>query len=624
MPISTRVLLLLSALSSLGHASPIVAQTAQLVGRDVPALNSDGYDYVIIGGGTSGLTVANRLTEDGTKTVLVIESGKLDDQEPGVLVPGYVVNNDDLGSKYVYNLSSTPQQHLGNRTYGVYAGHVVGGGSAVNGLVFDRGTAGDYDLWEALGNRGWGWHDLLPFFKKSETFTPQKQELAEQYGFAYDVHAHGFDGPVQSSMPGYVWPGTLDFFEAWQQMGVDYTPDGTNGSARGVFWFQASVDPRKYTRSYARTAHYDAAKKRANFHLLTGQTVTKIVLQNKKATGVMFVANATAAATHVRARREVILAAGAVHSPQVLQLSGIGANALLSSIGVKTLVDLPGVGENLQDHPSLYFRGSFTNDHALNPTNLTTNATFAAEQLARYYASASGPYTLARGAGGAFLPLSQILPAAALPGLLASFTTPPPAAAAAAAAVRAGYQRQAHLLRAFHAANRLTASESSFVADCGLAQSLQKPLSRGRITLASASPFAAPVVDYGVLSHPADLAVLVALTRVNRALFTQPALAKLGPKLTLPDPEAVTDRQLEEVVRENLQPSMAHPCCTTPMGRRGEGAVVDGRLRVHGVRGLRVVDAGVMPLVPATHLSASVYAVAEKAAHMIMEDAGGY
>jgi choline dehydrogenase len=334
----------LSTSSKAAHATKVRSNTALL----------STYDFVIIGGGASGLTVADRLTEDPSTTVLVLEYGPFDSHEPPVLVPGLL---NLTSTPYWFNLSSTPQQHLKNRTFQVTIAAAVGGGTVINGMFFHRGAKADYDAWEELGAHGWGWSDLLPYFKKTETFTPPEASFAREWGIEWKGDVHGTQGPLQISYPPYQFPVIKNFFDAFHELGVTTPEDPSDGSAKGVFWVPSTLDPIERTRSYARTAHYDRiAATRPNYHVLPLAAATRILFDGpNKATGVEYVDRITNDTFQVNATKEVILAAGPVHTPQLLLLSGIGDKDALAEYGIKCIADVPGVGHNFQDHPTMFF-----------------------------------------------------------------------------------------------------------------------------------------------------------------------------------------------------------------------------------------------------------------------------
>jgi choline dehydrogenase-like flavoprotein len=262
----------------------------------------------------------------------------------------------------LYDIQSVPQAGLRNRTIAVLAGKVVGGSSAVNAMMTLRGAAADYDRWGSLfGEKShWSWDGLLPFFKRALNFAPPDAAVTKSANITYDTSFWGNTSGVYAGWPSFQYPGTTAQMDAFRGMaGVPFVKDSGAGEP-GVYWYPTFMDPKLVERSYARTGHHDKAANRTNYHLVTGSKVIRIVLNGTTATGVAFVpvtarpaSNHTALETVVRARKEVILSAGGIHSPQVLQLSGIGPHKLLSSANITTVVDLPGVGQNFQDHPMI-------------------------------------------------------------------------------------------------------------------------------------------------------------------------------------------------------------------------------------------------------------------------------
>ncbi|KAK4910293.1 hypothetical protein LTR49_021039 [Elasticomyces elasticus] len=590
----TREALLALALASLSYSAPLIPLAPRAVALDNVSQLRPEYDYVVIGGGTSGLVVANRLTEDPTINVLVIEHGPLGAQDGGTAVPGLPVPD-----RYKRDYVSVPQPGLNNRTSPVYTAAVVGGGTVVNGMFFNRGSAADYDAWEKLGNPGWGWNDLLPYFIKSETFTSPSADIAAKYAgvISPEMSVHGTKGPVGSSFSNYQYPIIKNFFRGWNAIGLATQPEPNGGDANGAIYGPISAMAKNQSRDDASDAYYrPVAGLRDNFHLITEQTVTKINLDGMKRTNsVNFVARsnttmtANTTVTTAYATREVILAAGAPHSPQVLQLSGIGPKDLLSSLGIETLVDLPGVGRNFQDQPSMflqftcpmtipYFSGSIVAYIPLQ--NMTSNYLQVIDR-----AAAVDPESL--------------FPADCDPTILA------------------GYRAQRDLILALYASAHATVQEVAWAGGNTVSNALLKPLSRGVITINSTDPTAPPVFDYRTFSHPTDLDTAVLSIRKIREWMASAPMQEVGPVETYPGENVTSDADLVAAIRGFATSTWAHPVGSCSMMKREYGGVLDPELRVYGVEGLRVVDASMMPMIVGSHTSSTVYAVAEKAADII-------
>ncbi|KAL2820135.1 hypothetical protein BDW59DRAFT_181508 [Aspergillus cavernicola] len=577
------------------------------------------YDYVVVGGGVSGLVVANRLTEDPRTTVLVIEAGKIDNYSVNVQYPRYLslagINNS-------WPITSLPIPELNNRTAVVPAARILGGGSAINGMAFDRGSPGDYNLWgEIIGDHTWNWEGLLPYFKKSETFTPPTQVQQKELGISFDMSFHGTGGPVQSSYPPFIYSTSKVFLNALRQLRIPIQLDGT-ANALGGFWNPNSLDPIARERSYARTTYHERSDGRPNYHVLAEALATKLT---PDLSGVEYIAGYNASLNsmpidakkrRVQARKEIIMAAGAVHTPKILQLSGIGSATVLSSLGIKQTINLPGVGENLQDHPVLYGAMSLTNlsDPTQDSTYLSTNATYDAEMGALYELNRTGPWTVATGNTFAFLTAQH---------LNMSITDIEHAAQQPASQyLRAGLDQTI-----IHGYEKVKAATIRSVAEGKVALTenlfggvacLQKPLSRGSIHAASTDPYQMPLVEYRSLSNPLDLQALVQSTRFNTDILPQtPAYKALGAVVQFPTPGS-SDEEIRAVIKASAAPSFAHPSGTCAMLTLEDGGCVDNKLRLYGSRGrVRVVDASIFPVVPSTHTQSTVYAVAEKAADII-------
>ncbi|KAK7954670.1 hypothetical protein PG988_015364 [Apiospora saccharicola] len=583
----------------------------------------DAYDYVIVGGGTSGLTVADRLTEHGKATVLVIENGPLPNSDAVTEVRGGM---GAFGSPYFYKIQSAPQIELHNASYPVLIGNAVGGSSAVNAMMTVRGTSEDYDRWGQLFRGGgsgraspWGWDGLLPYFKRAVTFTEPGPAVRDAVNITYDPSYWGDSSTVFAGWPSYQYPGLVPQIEAFREMpGVEFPPDSGSGRA-GVYWHPSFMDPRKVQRSYARTGHYDGIN-RTTYDLVYNSKVTKLNIEDLKATGVVFqtaVKNETRMVT-VKARKEVILAAGAVHTPQILQLSGVGPAKQLEEAGIETVVDLPGVGQNFQDHPMLGMAIMLRNFTVHpSPMDLLTNHNFSDWAKATWAKNRTGPYSIGIGNVAAWLGMPVVSPdryetiASKLEAQDHAAYLPPDTDPT----VIAGYKAQmSALANSIRSPNTAFYSSSLSGSNVPIGMSvLLHPLSRGSVRLNAAAPATSePIVDYRTLSNPLDLEILTEFVRFTRAYHFNTSLADYGPEELMPGPDVTSDEDLADFIRRSVSPSEYHPSGTAAMLPRELGGVVDEELKVYGVRGLRVIDASVMPTLPGANTCQTVYAIAEK------------
>ncbi|KAH7355004.1 choline dehydrogenase-like protein [Rhexocercosporidium sp. MPI-PUGE-AT-0058] len=584
----------------------------QAIQRSEEPANGTVYDYIIIGGGTSGLTVADRLTEDGSKSVLVIEYGYVDNGSD-ILIPP---SSPAVSPSRVYNYTCLPQPELNNRTRRPTAAAVLGGGSAINGMYFDRGSADDYDSWEKLGNPGWGWEGLFPYFQKSVNFTPPSAELTSQFNITYDIAAYGSASrQVHSSFPPYIWPTQAVMMQAFRDYGLLGQREGANGGAVGVFWVPNAMDPDTRSRSYARTAHYDPIAHRKNYHLLTGYKVEKILFsEDLRAQTVQVVAREPSSATWTMiAKKEIIIATGAIHTPLLLQRSGLGSKELLKEAGIDVLVDLPGVGQNFQDHAICSNIYNFTNDLVPNRAMMASDLAFNAAAQKEYQENKTGPVSGGAGSGGAFIPLrnltsSYIFIINSTLSQNASSYIP----AQYTGALLQGFLKQREIMMESWASNNSAVIEIPISGGATSTMVILKPLSRGSITINPSDPFGNPLVDYNTLVNPIDRQLLIEGLKLSREIFNSKALLELGAVEITPGANVTSDADVRAWIRDKADSSIAHPCGTASMMPRKLGGVVGPDLLVYGVKGLSIVDASIMPLIPGTHLSATVYAVAEK------------
>ncbi|KAL2039964.1 hypothetical protein N7G274_007367 [Stereocaulon virgatum] len=648
----------------------------RLRGRDINEPLLESYDYIVVGCGISGLVVTNRLSEIASRTVLCIEAGEADRYEAIIQDPVYV--GADIGGIYDWDLETVPQTQLDGNTRAMPQGKVLGGGSILNAMCWNRGGSDDFNAWEALGNPGWGWDGILPYFMKSETYTPiPSEEIAGEYSIHYNPAVHGTSGPVQVSYPRYFYPQSINLFAGMNLLGLPTQFDPNDGTSAGPAFVPTDLDPNNQTRSDARRTYFDPYVGRSNFHVITGQHVTRILIDgvssnqavsnptaggntngngpssgdnngfgfgpagstpplpgkrfarstssqdprtaSRRVTGVEFAPNATAPRRTVFATREVIVAAGALHSAQLLQLSGIGPSSLLAEFNIPMALDLPGVGNNLQDHCLVGTFYPYNNASYPSPTELTTNATYNAKAEQEYDTDKTGPWTAGSPNALAFNPLPLITNNSA--SILANASNQVPTEYLVAGldpTIIAGFIVQKQSLVRRLAENTVAAYEIINNNAGSLTVSVMHPFSRGTCYIQSADPFQPPAIDPRWLTNPVDRQVLIEALLFNRRILATPPMLELQPAQFVPPIDADEDA-INQIINNGIRTEF-HPSGTLAMLPLELGGVVDSHLRVWGTRNLRVVDAGIFPVIPAAHLQAVVYGVAEKAADIIKAD----
>ncbi|KAM5349281.1 hypothetical protein ACJ41O_005788 [Fusarium nematophilum] len=584
--------------------------------RDLRSVNAE-YDYIVVGGGTSGLVVANRLSEDPKKTVLVVEYGDFANTI-NATVP-YLTTQDQ--TPRLYHMTSVPQIHLADRVSNLRIGKAVGGGSTVNGMAWDRGSAVDYDSWEDLGNPGWGWKKLLKYFRKSSRFGPPADEYVEKYGFKWSPDAYG-DGPVSVGFPAWQWPAAALQARAWaEDLDAPVLTDGADGQNVGLAWLPQNADGKKATRSSSETAYYRPASKRPNLHLLVRHYGAAVKFHGKTAKGVEIASREGGKSRLIRSKN-VILAAGAVNTPRILQLSGVGPEKLLKSLDVDVVVDAPGVGANFQDHPSFLMIYRFNNDTPINPESMN-DPDFYDAAWEEYVTNKTGPFSHAWGHHIVITSLqdldSKFASIADSLGAQNALAHLPPIYAENPSLLK-GFLEQRRILQSQFRSSDAGVVEITFGGATAVPVALLKPLSRGTIFINStnADPSIPPLIDFNANSNPVDMLVAIRALRKARQFMAADSVASLEPVEISPGPTVQSEVEIRRTMQESLlSPSFDHPVGTAAMMPREWGGVVDTRLRVYGVEGLWVVDGSVMPLVPAAHTQATVYAVAEYAAELI-------
>lgn len=527
------------------------------------------YDYVIVGAGPAGCLLANRLSHNPSHRVLLLEAGGQDNY-PWIHVPvGYLYCIGNPRTDWCFKTESEPG--LNGRALNYPRGKVLGGCSSINGMIYMRGQSRDYDEWAAQGNKGWGWQDVLPIFKRSESH------------YAGDSDLHGAKGEWRVEQQRLSWALLDAFREAAAETGIASIPDFNGGDNEGCSYFQ--VNQRRGVRWNASKAFLRPISNRPNLTVMTNAEVSRIEFEKGRASAVL--AKVGQQEQTLRAKREIILCCGSVGSPMVLQRSGIGPRPLLEKLGIEVRHELPGVGANLQDHLQLRLIYKVSNGHTLN--QMAGSLWGKMNMGLRYALNRSGPLAMA-------------------PSQLGAFARSGPEQATA----NLEYHVQPLSLERFgeplHGFPAFTASV------CDL-----RPQSRGTVEIRSALADAAPLIKPNYLSHGADLKVAADAIRLTRRIAAAPALASFEPVEYLPGASLQTDEELRQAA-SNIGTTIFHPVGTCKMGQ-GRDAVVDERLRVHGVIGLRVVDASIMPTITSGNTCSPTVMIAEKAAQMIIEDA---
>ena len=535
----------------------------------MPPATQQSYDYVVVGAGSAGCVLANRLTEDGRHTVLLLESGPRDSY-PWIHIPiGY--GKTMFHPVYNWGFYTEPEPGMNNRRVYWPRGRGLGGSSSINGLIYVRGQPQDYDGWAALGNRGWGWRDVLPYFRKLE----RNSRGASEY--------HGGDGPVWCSDIGARHELMDAIISAGEEIGVPRNDDFNGATQDGVGYYQLFT--RAGMRCSSATAYLRPAQKRSNLRVETHAHATAVTFDGTRATGVVYRQHGLVKQAH--AAREVILAAGALQTPQLLQLSGVGPAALLQNIGMPVVKDLPGVGENLQDH--LQFRLMYKVSSPITTNDQLRTLSGRLGIGLRWLLFRTGPLAIGINQGGLF---TRVLPESKTPDIQFHFAT----------------------LSAEMAGGKPHPWSGCTFSVCQL-----RPESRGTVTIKSRDPLEPPAMRPNYLTREADCQCAVEAIKFARRLAAAPALREYLSEEYRPGPDTVRDDELLEFAR-NYGATIFHPSGTCKMGS-DPMAVVDERLRVHGLAGLRVVDCSIMPTLVSGNTHAPAVMIAEKAADMVRADA---
>jgi choline dehydrogenase-like flavoprotein len=525
--------------------------------------SAQGADFIIVGGGSAGAVLAARLSEDPACSVLLLEAGGADRHPFYHLPAGFAKMTKGIGS---WGWQTVPQRHLGGRVLRFTQARVLGGGSSINAQIYTRGHPLDYEEWRQAGCTGWGFEDVLPFFRKAEDNDSRSGRL------------HGTGGPLGVSRPAAPLPICEAFFAAGEAVGIPRGDDLAGEDPRGLGFYQ--LTQRRARRSSTSVAYLRPARGRANLRVRTGAEVARIVIEQGRATGVEIAGEGV-----LRATSGVILAAGAIGSPRLLMLSGVGEAEHLRGLGLPVVLDQPGVGANLQDHLDLFTIGECTGPHTY---DRYARPLWSALAGVRYALTRSGPVASSLFETGGFWFADK---AARSPDIQFHLGLGSGIEAGVAAMPDGGVTINSAYLR---------------------------PRSRGTVRLASADPRAAPLIDPNYWADPHDRAMSLEGLRMVREILGAGPLAPFVRAERLPGPEVRTEADLVAYAHANCKTDH-HPAGTCRMGADA-GAVVDPRLRLYGIEGLRVADASVMPTVVSSNTNAATIMIAEKAADMIRAD----
>jgi choline dehydrogenase len=533
--------------------------------------SAEAFDFIVTGAGSAGCPVAARLSESGRYRVLLLEAGG-PDRNPWIHIPlGYTKTYTDPRVNWMFE--SEPEAQLNGRTLYQPRGKVLGGTSSINGMVYMRGTPSDYDGWRQRGCEGWDYDSVLPFFKKAE----DQERGADEF--------HGVGGPLRVSNP-VLSPLGDAMVAAAIEAGIPANPDFNGARQEGVGYYQTTTNNRR--RWSAARAYLRPAKNRANLTIATNAHATRILIEDGRAVGVEY--RTPQGLLTARCRGEVIVSGGVYGSPQLLQLSGLGPAALLQQLGIPVVRDMPGVGADLHDHFNTYLVWRCSQPITIN--DLAMSAMQKLKAGVQYAVSRSGHLSNAGIYAGAFVRSDPRLEQPDLQINMFGWS--------AMERLRTGIKP--------HPFSAFTMSPVHL-----------RPEGRGTVRIKSADPAAPPAIQFNFLASDYDFQALIYGTRLSRKIAAQPALKPFIVEEVIPGPAVQTDDEITEEIRVRGVSNL-HPVGTCRMGRE-VNAVVDPRLRVYGIAGLRVADASVMPQVPGGNTNAPSIMIGEKCAAMILEDA---